>query len=231
MVVIMQDGAIAPSKRRYETVVDRILDVVESQKILPGQALPTERELAEAFRVSRNVVRQAFGVLEERGIIRTRQGSGRFLRNTAGVVNGGTTVGPSKASLEVASIVDVLEARILIEVEVIALACERRSNEQATELLVSANQLSGWEDNLEFHAAMAAATQNFALENLVRQQATLAGELHQRERYDDPGALERMRAEHRALAAAIMARDVATARKLAYEHLNHARDLLFQSMR
>jgi len=230
MANILQDGAIAPSKRRYETVVDRILDVVESQEILPGQALPTERELAETFGVSRNVVRQAFGVLEERGIIRTRQGSGRFLR-TAGISHGGTVVSPSKASLEVASIVDVLEARILIEVEVIALACERRSNEQATELLASANQLSGWEDNLEFHAAMAAATQNFALESLVRQQATLAGELHQRERYDDPDALERMRAEHRALAAAIMARDVATARTLAYEHLNHARDLLFQSMR
>lgn len=230
MVDLLQNGAIAPSKRRYETVVERILDVVESQEILPGQALPTERELAETFGVSRNVVRQAFGVLEERGIIRTRQGSGRFLR-MAGAGHGGASLGPSKAALEVASIVDVLEARILIEVEVIALACERRSNEQATELLASANQLAGWEDNLEFHAAMAAATQNFALENLVRQQATLAGDLHQRERYKDPEVLERMRAEHRALAVAIMARDAATARTLAFEHLNHARELLFQSMR
>jgi len=226
----MEDAAIAAPKRRYETVVDRILEVVESQAIMPGQALPTERDLAESFGVSRNVVRQAFGVLEDRGIIRTRQGSGRFLRTT-GVAQGAATVMPSKESLEVASIVDVLEARILIEVEVIALACERRSNEQATALLQAANQLSGWDDNLDFHVAMASATQNFALENLVRQQATLAGQLHQRERYDDPEALEQMRAEHRALAAAIMSRDVATARTLAFEHLNHARDLLFQSIR
>jgi GntR family transcriptional regulator, transcriptional repressor for pyruvate dehydrogenase complex len=63
---------------------------------------------------------------------------------------------------------------------------------------------------------VAAATHNFVLERLVRQQAELSGELHQREHYLDPDELERMRSEHQAIAEAIAARDSTTARDLVH---------------
>lgn len=228
----MSQTEIAPARRRYELVVDRILELVEEQDLEPGQALPTERVVSEMLGVSRNVVRQAFGVLEERGMIRTRQGAGRYLRQTATSSEAGDPRIASKASLEVASIADVLEARILVEVEVIGLACERRTTEQAQALLERADSLERWEDNLEFHVAMAAATQNFALENLVRQQILLSGELHQRELYgtNEAETFAQMRAEHRVLAAAIMARDVDRARSLAREHLSQTRTLILDSL-
>ncbi|WP_433432813.1 FadR/GntR family transcriptional regulator [Nonomuraea sp. CA-141351] len=220
---------LEPTQRRYELVVERVLELVDAQGLSPGQPLPTERELADLFGVSRNVVRQAFGVLEERGIIRTVRGSGRYLRDQSAQTADEHT--GSRASLEVASIADVLEARALVEVEVTVLACERRTAEQANQLLLLSSRLTSWEDNLAFHTAVAAATQNFMLERLVREQAKLAGELHIRDRYTDPDELERMRHEHRAIAEAIMARDAEAARALSRRHLTRTRDLVFESLR
>lgn len=216
------------ARRRYEAVVDRILELVESRGIKPNEALPTERELAEVFGVSRNVLRQAFGVLEERGLLRSVRGSGRYLREGAGR-NGGAL--GARASVELASIADLLEARALLEVQVAVLACERRTAAQAESLQVLAGRLSSWEDNLAFHCAVAAATQNFVLERLVRQQAELAGELHQREYYSDPADLERMRSEHQAIARAIAARDSEAAQALQRHHLSRTRHLILEPTR
>ncbi|MFR5082986.1 MAG: winged helix-turn-helix domain-containing protein [Anaerobutyricum hallii] len=44
----------------------------------PGDQLPSERELIEKLNVSRNVLREAFHVLESRGVIVSHQGKGRF---------------------------------------------------------------------------------------------------------------------------------------------------------
>jgi GntR family transcriptional regulator, transcriptional repressor for pyruvate dehydrogenase complex len=217
---------VPPSRRRYEAVVDGILELVETRGLQPGQALPTERELANLFAVSRNVLRQAFGVLEERGLLHTVRGSGRYLREAS---DASTTKLGARASVEVASIADVLEARALLEVQVAALACERRTAEQAQALAVLAGRLTSWEDNLAFHCAVASATHNFVLERLVRQQAELAGELHQREHYKDPHELERMRSEHRAIADAIAARDSTSAQELVHRHLHRTRRVVFAS--
>ena len=215
------------AQRRYERVVDGILELVEARGLRPGQILPTERELAEVFGVSRNVLRQAFGILEERGLLRTVRGSGRYLREPAGS-EAIQQLGP-RISMEVASIADLLEARTLLEVPVAGLACQRRTADQAENLTILAGRLKGWEDNVAFHCAIAAATQNFALEHLVRLQLELAGELHQRQHYEDPSELERMRNEHLAIAGAIVARDNAAAEELAKSHLHRTKRVLFHS--
>jgi GntR family transcriptional regulator, transcriptional repressor for pyruvate dehydrogenase complex len=214
---------LVPPRRRYEAVVDALLELIGSRGLKPGQALPTERELAGIFGVSRNVLRQAFGVLEERGLIRTVQGSGRYLREVEEGSSG------ERLSLEVASIADVLEARTLLEVQVAGLACQRRTAEEARLLAALAGQLTSWEDNLTFHTRIAAATHNFVLERLVRQQAELAGELHQRDRYGDAEELATMRKEHQEIAMAIAARDSELAQELVRQHLDRTRRVVLAS--
>ena len=214
------------ARRRHEAVVDSVLELVDSRGLKDGDVLPTERELADLFGVSRNVLRQAFGVLEERGLIRTVRGSGRYLRRgmdrTAGEIG-------VRASVELASIADVLEARAILEVQVAALACERRTAAQAESLQAIAGRLTTWEDNLAFHCAVAEATHNFVLERLVRQQAELAGALHQREHYNDPAELERMRIEHQSIASAIVSRDSELAQTRQRNHLDRTRRLILES--
>ena len=125
---------VPPERRRYERVVDSLLELIEARGLGPGDAMPTERELADLFGVSRNVLRQAFGILEERGLLRTIRGSGRYLRDAP---DDEPSKPLTRASVEIASLADLFEARALIEVQVAGLACERRTAEQAETLVHS----------------------------------------------------------------------------------------------
>lgn len=51
---------------------------IRSGEIPPGTRLPSEPQLAQSMRVSRNSVREAISVLREQGLIETRQGIGTF---------------------------------------------------------------------------------------------------------------------------------------------------------
>lgn len=215
---------MSPQPRLYETVVTQLLDIIATRRLRPGEALPTERDLEAELGISRSVIRQGFCVLEERGLIVTRRGSGRYVRQVPEQPGVPQAV---VAKLEVASIADILEARILLEEQVVVLACQRRTRQEAQRLTELAERLQSWEDNLAFHAAIAAATHNFMLERLVRQQAELLGELHQRDRYDSPTETARMQGEHRAIAAAVTARDEALARDLVRNHLQRTRRVVF----
>lgn len=210
-----------PRKRLHDTVVDALLQYVENASLKPGEALPPEREFAQTLGVSRNLLRQGFSVLEERGLIVTRQGAGRFLRDTSQPF-----IGPIKPAqqLELASIADILEARTLIEVEVIGLACQRRTRDEATELISLAGQLTSWEHNARFHQAIAAATHNFMLERVSLGLAEILGDLHQRDYYNSPDAAR----EHMDIALAVMHRDEREARELMRQHLTATKQAILR---
>ncbi len=57
-------------------VVDVLVDRIVSGELEPGTLLPTEPRLCEAFSVSRTVVREAVKILEQKGLVRARQGQG-----------------------------------------------------------------------------------------------------------------------------------------------------------
>src|SRR5699024_10093349 len=65
----------------YQDVVCALYQSSDEQNIQPGAQLPSERELIARLGVSRNVLREAFHVMEQRGIIISQQGRGRFLRS------------------------------------------------------------------------------------------------------------------------------------------------------
>ena len=60
------NSAIEPIRRvkLYEEVAARIRDLIASGELRPGEALPSERKLAEQFRVGRAVIREAIRQLE-----------------------------------------------------------------------------------------------------------------------------------------------------------------------
>lgn len=215
-------GQIPSERRRYEAVVESLLEFIEGRGLRPGDVMPPERELAEIYGVSRSVLRQAFGVLEDRGLIKTRRGSGRYLREA---VDDHAGEG-ARARMEIASIADVLEARVLLESRIAVLACDRRTSEEALRLDDAAGQLDDWEDNVRFHAMLASCTHNFMLEKMVRDLMGLSSELHQREHYKEADQLQRMRNEHRAIAAAVLGRDGRAAEKLVADHLRGTDRLL-----
>lgn len=63
-----------------EMLVDRIKELIEEGKLLPGQKLPSERELGIQMNVSRSVVREALMVLSSLDVVESRQGEGTFIK-------------------------------------------------------------------------------------------------------------------------------------------------------
>ena len=64
---------------KYQVLADWIRQGIETGTLGAGERLPSEQKLQEQFAVSRQTVRRALSVLEEAGILRSRQGSGTFV--------------------------------------------------------------------------------------------------------------------------------------------------------
>jgi len=65
----------------YKDVVNLLKNRISSPTYSIGDILPSEKELAESFNVSRNTLRKALKVLEQEELIERRHGSGTYLRN------------------------------------------------------------------------------------------------------------------------------------------------------
>ena len=67
------------AERLYVKVAAQLSKLVSEGAILPGERLPSERELAEKLNVSRPTIREAMIALELSGIVEIRTGSGIYI--------------------------------------------------------------------------------------------------------------------------------------------------------
>jgi len=63
----------------YRQIVDQIRYGIASKRLLPGEQLPTVRDLAVQLEINPNTVRKAYSELEILGILDTQQGTGTFV--------------------------------------------------------------------------------------------------------------------------------------------------------
>ncbi|MEE4111927.1 MAG: FadR/GntR family transcriptional regulator [Desulfobacteraceae bacterium] len=66
----------AKQTRIFQDVVEQIQETILSGKLMPGEMLPSERELKEMLQVSRGTLREALRVLEQKGLIEIKLGVG-----------------------------------------------------------------------------------------------------------------------------------------------------------
>lgn len=159
--------------RIYEEVVNQVHDMVREGKFKAGDQLPSERELAETFKVSRTSVREALRALETQGLIVSRTGAGNFVAELPIE----SLVAPLAAMLieEKSALADIFEMRKVIEPHIASLAAERatkRDIERMKKILDKQREAvsrgeTGVEADAELHFAIGRATQNQALEKLV----------------------------------------------------------------
>ncbi len=145
--------ALQPVSRRSvpEDVFEQILADVLSGEMQPGEALPSERRLAEVLGVSRPAVREALKRVAAAGLVEVRQGDAttvRDFRRHAGLdllprllLQGG--------ELDVAVARSILEARLHNGPKVAELAAERRRPGLAEWLEQSITALESAEDPVE----------------------------------------------------------------------------------
>jgi len=161
--------------RISEVIVEQIRLLMRQGQLKPGDRLPAERELCERFGVSRVTVREALRMLESSGLVEIRVGArgGAFVTApTSERVREGIA---DLLSLSVVSAANVAEARLIFEIGIIPLVCERATEEDLAELddiiAQSHAALRTGEYTLElsaaFHIRVAHATHNEAVAMLV----------------------------------------------------------------
>ena len=62
-----------------EQVEEQIRELIESDSCLPGEKLPTEKELCQRLGVGRGTVREAFRLLQAKGYVELKPGRGAFV--------------------------------------------------------------------------------------------------------------------------------------------------------
>lgn len=71
--------SISAKQKVYQGVLQEIRWFIDSNKLQPGDKLPSERELSDKLQAGRSSVREALRALELLGLIETRHGEGTFL--------------------------------------------------------------------------------------------------------------------------------------------------------
>lgn len=74
---------VDPSQPKHERLRAHLVRAIKDGQLRPGDAIPTETELALSTRMSRNTVRQALSHLEQNGLIRRVPGRGTFVHESA----------------------------------------------------------------------------------------------------------------------------------------------------
>lgn len=214
---------MAHTKKLYQKVADRIIAAIDAGEYLPGKRLPSERDLAIAFEVSRPTIREAIIALEIRGWVNARHGSGVFVVETPPSDRSDTEldIGPF----------ELIEARRLFEGEAAALAASAISDEDLARLeacvgVMDANRdsMTGEQADGEFHIAIAEATRNTAIANVVenlwalRYRSPLCVNIFARGR---SAGVQQPVDDHRVIVEALRARDPVAARKAMHAHLDN----------
>ena len=214
-----------PIERRkvYDLIAEHLLGQISERALKPGDALPTERELAESYRVGRSSVREALRMLESKGLIRP-SGNGAFA--VAEYANPLSHSLHFLLTLDEASLLEIYEVRKILEVEAAGLAASRRADRDLIQMSEAIDEMADGlssqdryiDADLRFHLAVAAATGNRIA---LRMMHAIRDLLHRAlaSIYHIPGSPQRSITQHREILAAISAGDAEAARARMREHL------------
>ncbi len=207
-----------------DQIVDRLVTAVALGVYVPGQRLPTERELAEMLGVSRTGVREALHRLAEAGYIEVRRG-----RQGGSFVLAGW--GPGSAEMVRRHLLPnwerfeaLFDARRLIEPLIARTAAQRRNREDLRNIKAALAQYREAEDREAsrradelLHRTVAEATHNPVLVGLSTQIRSRVSLNLGAEPYT-PRIREKASHQHDELTVAIDAGDADTAAAIAADH-------------
>jgi len=224
---------------RNEDVTKKLIrefkKMIASRTLGPNSRLPSERELAVTFGVSRGSLRQALKVLQIMGVIQQRVGDGTYLSEDSVAVLGEPV--EFLCLMDEISYHELYETRLILEPELAALAAERADRQDIGSIRATVEKMENSlldpgayrEPDAEFHAAIAQAAGNRVCESVFRSfQKSLAESLGWTSKLSDRNE---MAASHRRILEAIEGRDAEEARRQMKSHLEWGRDLVLLTER
>ena len=220
-----------------DEIIQQIIDLISRGVLKPGERLPSERDLCKQFGVGRTSLREALRSLSVMGMLDVRLGEGTFVsqdsdRYLEKTLQWGLLLDPKV-------IEDLVETRMFLESQTAYLAAQRATTENLEEIGESLRGMETHLDvpdkfleyDLQFHLAVARATQNSILSYLLNttrvhlQEWVKKSLALPRERQATPEAALR---EHRNIFQALRKHKPDEARAAMTEHII-ARSAVFRS--
>ena len=165
------DNKKSVGSRLYLQVADSLAQFIMSNSLSEGDRLPSERELAQVYEVSRQTIREALIALEVRHLVNIKSGSGVYVATNADNV-------PPLIMSEHPSYLDTLEALARFAGEAIFLATQRASNEELLIYNAHLNKIKALTEQKNFtdiaeqvsqmHQLIATASGNSIVEHITK---------------------------------------------------------------
>ncbi|WP_027365359.1 FadR/GntR family transcriptional regulator [Desulfotruncus alcoholivorax] len=221
--------------RLYRDIVAQIRQLIQEGSLSPGDQLLPERQLAEKLGVSRSALREALTALDSMGYIDITPGGGAYIKK----MGMESMVEPLAAIMlkERENVFELLEARKILEVEIVKLAAQRASKSDLYQIREAAaemhneviNNRDAHEPDVNFHLALARASQNSILYNIMTMLAGLMKEAYgpsRNELLKDPEQNQIWCEQNFKIYEAVKNNNPDLASKLIREHLQMAEDKL-----
>jgi GntR family transcriptional regulator, transcriptional repressor for pyruvate dehydrogenase complex len=145
-----------------QTIYDAIMTSLSTGTLAVGAKLPTERRLSTTYGAARNTVRKAMNALVDEGVVVRHVGRGTFVANAP--------CNQPAPKENVASLAEILEARLLFEPDIAHLVVERAEDKDFAEMyrcLDGIRSAADWRQYKEWkyalHLAITRATRNLFL--------------------------------------------------------------------
>lgn len=227
---IFASEQIESTRTLADRVTEALMRKIVGEELPAGSQLPSEQVMAQSFGVSRTVIRESISRLKSEGLVDTKQGRGAFVRTDRSDV-------PLRIGINMkeprTSLLHILELRLGLDAEIASLAAVRRTRDQmstiekALRVIDEASDAGGdaVAEDMEFHLAIAQATQNPFFFELIRflGSAFYSGIAVTRANEGRFEALAKQtRVEHEAIMRAIMKRDARAASNAARRHIEKA---------
>lgn len=153
---------------------DYLMDEMMCGMLHPGDKIDSEREMMRKFQVSRSALREALKVLSSIGLLDIRPGQGTFIATQNSDFFNSTLSWPLVLGEQTSE--DILELRLILECESAHHSAQRYSKTDAHDLACIIDKMKESMDrkdpeqflnlDIEFHLAIAKATQNRVIYHL-----------------------------------------------------------------
>ena len=214
-----------------DQTLEQLKNYILSGAVRLGDRLPSERALADALGVGRYSVREALKVLEAVGLVESRIGEGTFLTTNTGA-SFGRILGLSFATWG-GTIIELLDARKMIEVEAARAAAERATLQEVALIEAELKTMRANMDRVaaylradfNFHRRIGEASQNAIISQFVSNLIDLLEEVLRETHSDSLPALAEGGGTHQAIFKAIAAGDADAAGDLMREHIQFSAEV------
>lgn len=209
------------SKRRSEKIAEKIMEMIETGVLKPGDKLPSEPEFAKQLGISRGILREGLAQLKAQGIISRKPKDGTYILPFQTPETGIEKT--TRQAIKVSSFRSIMEMRDAIEQKAAVLVIERASEEELEELreiVLQSSQPVGADDlDYYFHYRLVELSGNVIFMGIVDSYFGEIREIRDKNLNKAKNKDEVLR-EHLAIVDALCRRDKGAAVQAVETHMN-----------